>query len=78
MAYYYNNMLNSSDNKQPANETVWLILTKVTLMPDIKYTSSSSTYIKYKTRQNFSTMVEVEKVFFEKRVTFRGLPEGRK
>ena len=69
-------MLNSSDNKQPANETVWLILTKVTLMPDIKYTLSSSTYIK--TRQNFSTMVEVEKVSFENRVTFRGLPEGRK
>lgn len=78
MVYYYNNMLNSSDNKQHANETVWMILTKVTLMPDIKYTSSSSTYIKYKTRQNFSTMVEVEKVSFEKRVTFRGLPEGRK
>lgn len=63
MVYYYNNMLNSSNNKQPANTTVWMILTKVMLMPDIKYTLSSSTYIKYKTRENLSTMVEVKKSF---------------
>ena len=66
MVYYYDNMLNSSDNKQPANATMWMILTKAMLMPDIKYTSSSFTYIKYKTRQNLSTMVEVERVSFEK------------
>ena len=67
MVYHYNNTLNSSDNKQPAKATMWMILTKVMLMPDIKYTSSSSTYIKYKARQNLSTMAEVERVSFEKK-----------
>lgn len=48
-------------------------------MPDTKLTLHGSIYIEYNTTsQNLSTMLKVERVSFGKKVTLRGLLEGRK